>query len=241
MAKTWCDHPEEYLGLPAPPPDARALDWAKLTVSEKILMLADGTLTHLLEVLAGEAMRIHKLREALMQPEAGIPVLDTMPQQSLLHREILLQGARTQKTHVYAESFIVIARLPERFRQGLLETNEPIGKLWRSCRLETYKEILCHLEHAAGPWAGHFGCLPSTTLLSRTYRVFSSGCPTMLITEKMPLSRESLRENTLKRHTNTRSNQKKAQVVVGMQENGRTDPSVAVPHHAKDQPRKKRQ
>ena len=54
----------------------------------------------------------------------------------------LLRGARTSAPVLYAESLIALDRLDARIRHGLLTTEQPIGRLIRDNRLETFRELL---------------------------------------------------------------------------------------------------
>jgi len=98
-------------------------------------------------------------------------------------RRVLLQGERTCANHVYAESVIAIDRIEAPLRQGLLTSEEPIGRIWQANRLETFKEIIWLQREPAGRRSRYFQVDPDSRLLVRTYRVYSQKAPVMLITE----------------------------------------------------------
>ena len=87
-------------------------------------------------------------------------------------RAILLRGALSGRDYVHAESRVATDRLPEAFRRGLIESGEPMGRLWVSHRLETFKELL--------------NMRLDGDMLRRRYRVLSGGRPVMVIAESFP-------------------------------------------------------
>ena len=157
---------------------------------QKILLITDGTVTKLLEHYLGEPIIVHKLNEEIQQ---GINTfqhhyeVDIDMPTDVLQREIFLQGQLTGKNWIYADSSIFIDHLSTDFRQDLLESNQPIGKLWIKYRLETYKSILSIEEEEAQSLAPYFGIEAHDRIISRTYSVYSNQKVIMIITEKFPL------------------------------------------------------
>jgi chorismate-pyruvate lyase len=165
----------------------------EITISElpffqQILLLTDGTLTKLLEIYTQETIQVMKLFEDIIPAEDDLVPLHVRQGHEVLDRKILLQGQVSQKNWLYAESFIVPSRLDAIFRDRLITSQAPIGKLWLEHKTENFKEILTSWRELAGPLAPYFDLEPTDTLLSRTYRVFSNREPVMLITEKFPES-----------------------------------------------------
>jgi chorismate-pyruvate lyase len=69
-------------------------------------------------------------------------------------------------------------------QESMLQTDTPIGQLWKAARLETYREIIdYHREHDKGV-AALFGT--DAPLLSRSYLIHAGGSPMGLIVEKFP-------------------------------------------------------
>ena len=79
-------------------------------------------------------------------------------------------------------------RLDPKFKDQLLNSAKPIGKLWLEYRVETFKEIVDLSQELAGNLAEDFKINKDENLFSRTYRVFSQNQPVMMITEKFPTS-----------------------------------------------------
>ena len=158
----------------------------KLSSFQRILLTTDGTVTEILEAQLWEHIQIVKLFQEELLTETLIPYLDAGVGMKILARKVLLQGEKTHRNHVYAESIIIPERLGETMCKGLLEAKKPLGRLINEERLETYREILsCDLEKAE-EISEHFDVSPDSMLISRTYRVFAHKQPVMLITEKFP-------------------------------------------------------
>ena len=157
---------------------------------QKILLITDGTVTKLLENYLDEPIIVHKLNEEIQQGISTFPhndELDIDTPTDVLQREIFLQGQLTGKNWIYADSTIFINHLSSDFRQDLLESNQPIGKLWIKYRLETYKSILSIQEENAEELAPYFGIEAHNRMITRTYSVYSNQKVIMIITEKFPL------------------------------------------------------
>ncbi len=163
------------------------VDVRALSVVGRIALTTDGTLTHILEAYAGEPVQLVKLANVLVGPgEAVEPALDDG--ERALRRTILLRGRHSRTAFVYAESIVVLDRLPPSVAHGVLETDRPIGKLLIDCRFETLRRILAVWEEPAGAVATHLGTAPSDTLVARTYEIVAGGRPFARITEKFAKS-----------------------------------------------------
>ena len=162
------------------------IDPAKLSVFQRIILTTDGTLTEILEAYLSEKIRLVKLSEIIEPISEDHLLLDIARGQEVLQRKILLQGKISRNNWVYAESILVPDRLDEKLKNGLLVSQEPMGRLWLEHRLETFKEIVDSAREPAEDLADYFKIKRSDKLLSRTYRVFSGRRPIILITEKFP-------------------------------------------------------
>lgn len=165
-----------------------ALQLSELSVFQQVLLITDGTLTKILETYVGEHLEVMKLSEEMRPEVDGIWCMDLAPGSEVIERKIVLQGQVTNRNWLYAESLIVPERLDPAFREQLITSQAPIGKLWLQYKVETFKEIITTYKEPAGPVARYFDINPFTPLLCRTYRVLSNRVPTMLITEKFPAS-----------------------------------------------------
>lgn len=157
-----------------------------LSPVQRVLLTTDGTVTHVLEAFEGERICVVKLHQSHDEAEMVAAELEPSGPEMVMRRTILLQGSETRRNYVYAESVILSNRLDTRMAHALMTTDEPIGRLLIEARLETFREILVCGREPAGDRAPHFGTDPSSTLISRSYRVLAGRRPIMLITEKFP-------------------------------------------------------
>ena len=157
-----------------------------LGVVPRILLATDGTLTHILEAYAAEPVYLVKLFQAPVSDHLEREMLGLDDGERALRRIILLRGAKSDVTFVYADSVVMLDRLPAVVADGLLETDTPIGKLLFSCRAETFREIIAMGEERDPVVAAHFGIDGSGPLVFRTYQIVFEGRPVNRITEKFP-------------------------------------------------------
>lgn len=157
-----------------------------LSSFQRILLTTDGTVTEILEAHLWEAIQIVKLYQECMETDASVPYLDIGPHAPVLIRKVILRGKLSDRNYIYAESIVVLDRLDDRLRHGLMETQKPVGQLMVEARLETFREILSCCYEPAEEIGQHFGAGADARLISRTYRVFADRQPFMLITEKFP-------------------------------------------------------
>ncbi|HEU5134412.1 MAG TPA: chorismate pyruvate-lyase family protein [Steroidobacteraceae bacterium] len=165
-----------------PTPERAIADDDALSVAQKVLLTTDGTVTQLLEIYTGERIRVRKLGHALVTgAPAALGVSATEP---VLCRRILLQGAT--QAYMHAQSWLVPARMPKGMQETILQTDTPIGQLWKAARLETFREIIDFRRERDSEVAALFGAGAGAALLSRTYLISAGGAPMGLIVEKFP-------------------------------------------------------
>jgi len=156
-----------------------------LSLFQKILLATDGTVTDLIALYTGEPIRVKKLEQAIRE-QAAPPELQCSGPARLLIRKILLTG--TSKSYLFANSVFVFERFSKSIQDQLLNTDKPIGLMWKDERLETYREIVEQKVEPCAEAAKHFELPASASFVSRTYLIHHSGKPLGAITEKWPLS-----------------------------------------------------
>ncbi len=156
-----------------------------LSLFQRILLATDGTVTDLIALYTGEAIRVTKLEQSVVTGAARAE-LGCEGTTQLLQRRILLCG--TQQNYLYADSQFVFERFSAWMQQQLLETDRPIGLLWKEARLETFREIIAQGIEPGGAIAQHFGLPPTAPFVARTYLVHHGGQPLGAITEKWPFA-----------------------------------------------------
>ena len=157
-----------------------------LTSFQRVLLTTDGMVTEMLEAVFWERMKVIKLFQDHFILDHDIPSLEIKKDCNVMQRKIFLRGKLSQKNHLYGDSIIVPDRLEENIRDGLLNSNKPIGLLLLENRLETFREILDCGKEKAHDLADDFNIEKDDFLIFRTYRVIANHLPIMLITEKFP-------------------------------------------------------
>jgi chorismate-pyruvate lyase len=166
----------------------RDVDVGALEPLQRIFLITDGTLTEILEAAFFERIQLIKLEQNIAPASALPDAGDFEGVERLLRRKILLRGAASGRNYAYAESLIAVDQLGPTFRDELLGSSTPLGRLWLEHKLETFKELREIRAQPAGALAAHFGCQAAAALLMRRYRVFSAAKPVMTIAEWFPLS-----------------------------------------------------
>jgi chorismate-pyruvate lyase len=166
-------------------------DASSLNILQRILLISDGTLTDTLEAAFLEPIAVRKIHLTVAASPAPVPDLGIAAGEALMQRKILLHGETSGRNYIYAESLLVLDRLPQGFRTDLAETNIPVGRLWSKYKLETRKELLGVWRGPCNELAEYFRGNEQTDLLARRYRLISGGCPLMLITERIPTAFDS--------------------------------------------------
>ncbi|WP_329571905.1 chorismate--pyruvate lyase family protein [Kitasatospora sp. NBC_01266] len=157
-------------------------------------MTSDGTVTTLLEELAGEAIRLAALHHGGPAPAGALAALaDGIGSGSVLNRSTLLVGASSGTTLVRARSVLAAETLPGPVHRDLTTTAEPIGRVLRRWRVETFRELLFSRALFAGEApdpldgakeaAAPRGPDQAVTGALRVYRVFIGGRPAMVVGE----------------------------------------------------------
>ena len=158
----------------------------QLSLFQKVLLSTDGSVTELLALYTGQRIRARKLEQHI-GTDGAPPMLRCRPGTRLLHRRILLDNL--QGAQVYAASIFVFDRLSSRARARLIDSDVPIGVLWREEKSEMYREVLDLRMERNPAIAAYFDAPDDPRLLSRTYLLYQQGSPLGVITEKFPWTR----------------------------------------------------
>jgi chorismate-pyruvate lyase len=161
---------------------------SRLSAFQRILLTTNGTLTEILEAYLSEPIQVVKLFEKIIATKQDISPLDLKAGSEVIERKVLLQGKISRKNFIYAESRLAADRLELKFRDELLKSQIPMGRLWLEHKIETFKEIIDSSQELAEDLSNYFKIQREDRMLSRTYRVFSNHQPIMMITEKFPES-----------------------------------------------------
>lgn len=128
------------MDIAAYPATDRTIDG--LGVLARILMTSDGTVTIMLEQIVGEPIVTEGIVHSAAPVDPGVTAALPYPAASLVRRTTRLVGAVTGRLYVRATSVFAPDALPDRVRTALARTGEPIGRLLRRERVESFREIL---------------------------------------------------------------------------------------------------
>ena len=173
------------------PATLKRINLARLTPFQRGLLVADGTVTRLIEAYTLMPVEVVLLQQARQTLSAENIWLQLSAGEEVISRQVVLQTHLQEEPspiiHTYADSLIVPQCLPQSILEGLESDKQGLGGLLRRSGLETRRELLwCGIEVLTD--------LPSAVVhlegkkfISRTYRVFTNQKPLMLINEKFPL------------------------------------------------------
>ncbi len=154
-----------------------------LSLFQKILLTTDGTVTNLLKLYTGEMIKVKKIRQEIALSGKSEELLCSL-ETPVLKRDILLCGKN--RNYVYCESIFVFQLLSRSVQYKLLETDQPVGLMWREEKLETYREVIDYKVESAQSLVPYFDIQPQTPILSRTYLIYQNKIAFGAITEKFP-------------------------------------------------------
>src|SRR5438128_1395160 len=103
---------------------------AGLPLLQRVLLMNDGTLTDALEAAFLEPIALVKLAIDLHDTAHPFPLIDLPAGSAIMERKILLRGETTGTTYIYAESTLALDRLDPTFRDQLVNSKLPLGRLW---------------------------------------------------------------------------------------------------------------
>jgi len=159
----------------------------KLSKAQRLLLLTDGSVTTLLEVLTGKPIVVTTLLQQVVEADAERGrALDVEEGDSLNYRVVVLKNDDDDQPLIHAESYTPIARLQKEFRHDLMKADIPIGRIMKQRNIESRREIrrietICNEELSE-----LFGVAQNVSLLSRTYDIISHDMVLIQITETFP-------------------------------------------------------
>jgi chorismate-pyruvate lyase len=168
------------------------VELSSLDPLERLLLASDGTLTDMLEALYLETVSLITLDQHIYPAPRRLDSLELDTGELVLERRILLRGARSGRSYVYANSLVAVDRLAAPIRWALLNSDTPLGKLWKQCGTELFKQVLQRRREPAAELVEYFDVPPESSLLVRTYRAYTGGSPVAVISEHIaPLTSAS--------------------------------------------------
>lgn len=154
----------------------------------RTLLVTDGTVTKSLEAYFWEQVQVQTLDQGFEGLKQDLQWLGLKKGESILHRQVRLQGLDSSQIYVFADSALRLKLLPERLRQDLMAQKIGIGEILRESGLETYREIVDMGMCQSQSLPPVFGLDDEQQeLIYRRYRIVLDGKPVILISEYFPL------------------------------------------------------
>ncbi len=140
----------------------------------------DGSVTHLLELMTGQVVRVKTRQQQVI--EAGDKIaelLDISAGDAVNERIVLLCAGDV--VYVYARSLVPIKRMPAGMEYDLTRADIPIGRILKEYAIESRREI-DEIEVFESRVFGE-ECM----VLSRKYRIIHDNMALMWINEMFPI------------------------------------------------------
>jgi beta-ribofuranosylaminobenzene 5'-phosphate synthase len=159
----------------------------KLSKAQRLLLMTDGSVTALLEVLTGKPVVVTTLLQQVVTADTDKAAdLDVAEGDNLNYRIVVLKNEDDDRPLIYAESYTPIARLQKEFRHDLMKADIPIGRIMAQRKIESRREIR-HIETTLNEELSDLFDVPhDVPMLSRTYDIISHGTILIRITETFP-------------------------------------------------------
>jgi chorismate-pyruvate lyase len=138
-----------------------------------------GTVTDFLEQLVGEKIDAHTHHHDIIEAHNAND-LRVEEGEPLLHRAATLRGRKSGCSYVYAESILVVGRLPIGFCSQLETSTDPIGRILDEMGIAVTRQGFGEPD---GVPRLNSDVKVGDYLLARTYRIDSEQSPVMIITE----------------------------------------------------------
>jgi len=147
----------------------------------RALLFTDGTVTRSLEAHTLQPVTVRPLEQVTTSaPDDAARCLEVAAGAECVRRRVSMQIAGAPVA-IWAESFLLVDRLPGHFVERMGASTTGIGGSLQQLKLESWRELL-HFGLSDPPaWAD--GPAPSPLALSRLYRICTVGRPALLISE----------------------------------------------------------
>ncbi len=166
--------------------EARIVDISDLGTITRILFATDGTITHILEAYAGEAVELVTITSAVVSGSPNGDDLATADEGRTLRRRCLLRGCDSRRVFVHADSAVRLDRIPEPVAEALAQPGTSLLSLLTRHRVGTFREGVSEWEGNDEAIAACFAVDPGDLLVARTYQVVLGGQPVAWVTETFP-------------------------------------------------------
>ena len=151
------------------------------------LLIADGTVTRILEARSRQRIQSIKLGQSICTLHADHALLSAPVGTTIIRRRVVLRGKDTPIDYAEAESLIASHRLPQQMVDEIESGDESLGRLLHQFKIEVRRELLFFGIEKQNTEFNTEDQFKGSKLLSRTYRILSKDQPLMVIEEKFPM------------------------------------------------------
>lgn len=161
------------------PPHLSSLAADELPAFARVLLVTDGTVTHMLRAHFREPIHVEVLDHTFEPLSAPLPWLEAAKGDEILIRKVALKGAGTNTIYCQATSWIALERLSPQMRDDITQMRRSIGHVLLANFSENRRELLWYGAAPKDPLSDGTKAQP----LERAYRVISQERPLMIISE----------------------------------------------------------
>lgn len=156
-----------------------------LSLFQKTLLITDGTVTNLLKLYTQKDIFVKKLNQELIL--SGLEESKLCKNKTpILKREILL--GHKDENYIYANSIFIFENISRITQHKLLESDCPIGLLWKNEKIDTFRDIIEIRIELCNHLTSYFGVEKETQFLARKYIIYNNLMTLGVITEKFPIT-----------------------------------------------------
>ncbi len=158
-----------------------------LSKLQKLILLTDGSITTLLEIITGKPVTIKTLTQGITKADYEISeLLEIEEGDNINYRVVILKNVDSDTPLIHAESYTPISRLQKQVKHDLMKADIPIGKIMRERKIESRREIE-KIETLFNDELSEMFAVPHhVPMLSRTYNIINNDMVLMRITETFP-------------------------------------------------------
>lgn len=156
-----------------------------LTPVQVMLLANTGSMTTLLEALFGTVAVKTELQKIAEADSQVARILEISKGDDVNHRIVRLTSKK--RVLVYAESFAPVSLLNPEFKDEIMKSDIPIGRIIDAHRIESRRVILGYDWQAAGTlYAETFSTPVDSIVLKRNYNIIHNKKPLINILEVFP-------------------------------------------------------
>jgi chorismate-pyruvate lyase len=185
--------PRHFVMQGSRPSHVRDVEISAMDPFLRSLLFTDGTVTRTLEVQTLSRVSVEVVDQAKAPVSARVAGYLQLPDAAeVIERRVRIGIGSSGRSAIWAESQIVLDRLPPGFLRRLEGATDGIGEALEQVKLESWREMLWFGLDSPPAWA----CLGPVSqagpaVLRRLYRVITQGRPALLISESFAVERRS--------------------------------------------------